>query len=79
MTHTYETRELPNSAVFADIVVPSQFHRTIIRWLHDVIAMASPCRVPFLKSSVSFVFPSYCIRETKMPDATDDHTKLSRR
>ena len=32
--YTHETRELPNSAVFANIVVPSQCHRTIIRWLH---------------------------------------------
>ena len=41
--------------------------------------MDSRSRVAFLRPSVSFLFPSYCLREAKMPDATDDHTKLRRR
>ena len=59
-------------------MVPSQCHRTTIRWLHDVIAMASRRRVAFLRPSASFVFPSCCLRETKMPDAADDYTKPTR-
>ena len=66
-------------AVFADTVVPSQFHRTIIRWLHDGIVMASPSHVALLRPSVIFLFPPYCLREAKMHNATDDHTKLRRR
>ena len=66
MRHTCETCELINSAVFANIVGPSQCHRDIIRWLHNVIAMASRSRVAFLTPSVSFVFPSYCLQEAKM-------------
>ena len=37
MTHG-KRLSYPNSAVFADTVVPSRCHRTIIRWLHDSIA-----------------------------------------
>ena len=40
-------------------------HRTIIRWLHDDIARASRSRVAFVRQSDSFLFPSYCLRESK--------------
>ena len=52
-----------NSAVFADTVVPSGCHRTIIRWLHDGIARVSHSRVAFRRESGSLLFPSYCLRE----------------
>jgi hypothetical protein len=56
---TWELRlSYPNSAVFADTVVP-------FRWLHDGIARASRSRVAFLRQSGSFLFPSYCLREAK--------------
>jgi hypothetical protein len=48
----------PYSAVFADTVVPSRSHRTIIRWVHDGIARASRSRVAFLKQSGSFLAPA---------------------
>ena len=52
-----------NSAVFADTVVPSRYHCTIIRWLHDGIARTSRSRVAFLRQSgqlpVSFVLSSW--------------------
>jgi hypothetical protein len=64
MTHG-KRLSYPNSAVFADTVVPSQCHRTIIRWLHDGIARASRSRVAFLRQLGSFLFPSYCLREAK--------------
>ena len=52
-----------NSAVFADTVVPSGRHRTIIRWLYDGITRASRSHVAFRRHSGSFLFPSYCLRE----------------
>ena len=63
--HTVHLNFISNSAVFADTVVPSRCHRTIIRWLHDGIARASRSRVAFLRQSGSFLFPSYCLREAK--------------
>ena len=62
MTHEKRLSYL-NSAVFADTVVPSGYHRTIIRWLHDGIARSSRSHVAFRRHSGSFLFPSYCIRE----------------
>jgi hypothetical protein len=64
MTHG-KRLSYPNSAVFADTVVPFRCHRTIIRWLHDGIARASRSRVAFLRQSGSFLFPSCCLREAK--------------
>jgi hypothetical protein len=64
MTHG-KRLSYPYSAVFADTVVPSRCHRTIIRWVHDGIAKASRSRVAFLRQSGSFLFPSYCLREVK--------------
>jgi hypothetical protein len=64
MTHG-KRLSYPYSAVFADTVVPSRCHRTIIRWVHDGIARASRSRVAFLRQSGSFLFPSYCLREVK--------------
>ena len=46
-------------------VVPSQCHRTKIRWRHDYIARASRSRVAFLRQSCIFLFPSYCLLEAK--------------
>ena len=46
-------------------MIPSRYHRTIIRWLHDDIARASRSRVAFVRQSGSFLFPSYCLRESK--------------
>jgi hypothetical protein len=40
MTHG-KRLSYPYSAVFADTVVPSRCHRTIIRWVHDGIARTS--------------------------------------
>ena len=54
-----------NSAAFADTVVQSRCHRTIIRWLHDGIARASRSRVALLRQSGSFLFPSCYLREAK--------------
>ena len=54
-----------NSAVFANTVVPSRCHRTIIRWLHDGIARSSRSRVAFHRQSGSFLFPSHRLREAK--------------
>jgi len=62
MTHV-KCLSYSNSAVFADTVVSSRCHRTIIRWLHDGIARASRSRVAFLRQSGSFLFPSYCLRQ----------------
>ena len=58
MTHG-KRLSYPNSAVFADTVVPSRCHRTIIRWLHDGIARASRSRVAFLRQSGSFALSSW--------------------
>ena len=46
-------------------MVPSRCHRTTIRWLHDDISRASRSRVAFVRQSGSFLFPSYCLRESK--------------
>ena len=46
-------------------MIPSRYHRTIIRWLHDDIAKASRSRVAFVRQSGSFFFPSCCLRESK--------------
>ena len=54
-----------NSTAFADAVVQSRCHRTIIRWLHDGIARASRSRVALLRQSGSFLFPSCYLREAK--------------
>ena len=62
MTHGKRLSYL-NSAVFADTVVPSGCHRTIIRWLHDDIARITRSCVTFRRHSGSFLFPSYCLRE----------------
>ena len=64
MTHG-KRLSYPYSTVFADTVVPSRWHRTIIRWVHDGIARTSRSRVAFLRQSGSFLFPSYCLREVK--------------
>ena len=64
------------SACCTNTVIPSRYYRTIIRWLHDDIASASRIRVTFVRQSSSFLFPSYCLRESKnATDTTDDHTK----
>ena len=52
-------------AVFTNTVIPSRYHRTIIRWLHDDIVRVSRSRVAFVRQSGSFLFPSYCLREMK--------------
>ena len=52
-------------AVFTNTVITSRYHRTIIRWLHDDIARALRSRVAFVRQSDSFLFLSYCLRESK--------------
>ena len=46
-------------------MIPFWYHRTNIRWLHDDIARASRSRVAFLRQTGSFLFPSYCLCESK--------------
>ena len=75
MIHTCEMRELPNSAVFANIVVPSQ-------WLHDVIAMTSRSRVAFLRvdhRSASCFLRIVFVRQTcPMPPMITKMTRLDK-
>ena len=47
-------------------MIPSRYHRTLIRWLHDNIARASRSRLPSLDNRAAS-----CFRESKIPDTTD--------
>jgi hypothetical protein len=61
------------------IWMPSYYDFTDIKDIKDGIARALRSRVAFVRQSGSFVSPSYCHREAKMPDGTDGHTKYRRR
>ena len=52
-------------AVFTNNVIPIRYNRTIIRWLHDIFSWASPSRDAFVSQLGSFLFPWYCLRESK--------------